>query len=120
MTASTQRGDMSIHVFAQLAWLLPWQPTDDAALVAELQRELSSHHPLYQQAVVVVGRRIDSDDVVFYLPQMASPVAVVHLTWSGRREAGSWPSTRLYASVADWVQQCMLADHNTYLDQSLG
>jgi hypothetical protein len=61
---------------------------------------------------VAVGRRRDADDVLFYLPDGPAPLAVVHLTWTGRRERKpEFPWTMLYHSVAEFVEQCMLPDH---------
>lgn len=94
-----------------LGWLSPWRPTD-ADLAVELAREVGPGHPLLGRQAVAVGRRVDNDDVLFWLPAGPAALAVVHLTWSGKRERSpQWPATQLYASVSEWVEQGMRADH---------
>lgn len=49
---------------------------------------------------------------LFFLPDNPLPLAVVHLTWAGRREKNpEWPQTTFYASLDDWVERCMKPDH---------
>jgi hypothetical protein len=85
-------------------FLEPWRAVDDrlrSNLEAELSRELPADHVLAGKAVQAVAARADRDDVLFSLPD--GGYAVVHLTWSGRREASpEWPSTELYSSLDDW------------------
>jgi len=53
--------------------------------------------------------------VLFWLPDGPAPLAVVHLTWTGRRERSpEWPFTVLYDSVDDWRARCMRADHEEW------
>jgi hypothetical protein len=100
--------------FEAIPWLLPWEPSD-VPLEDQLQREVGRVHPLYGRKAITIGRRVDNDDVLFFLPDGPAPLAVVHLTWSGRREErAEWPSTILYASLQDWVERCMKADHLEY------
>ena len=95
-----------------LEWLPPWQPTD-ADLAVELAREVGRGHPLFGRRAVAVGRRVDCDDVLFWLPDGPAALAVVHLTWTGKRErSAEWPSTHLYISVPDWADNGMRADHD--------
>jgi len=97
-----------------IEWLPPWEPTD-ADLGAELRREVGPGHPLFEHPVVTVGRRVDCDDVLFWLPSGPRELAVVHLTWTGKRERSSeWPSTQLYSSIADWVEHSMRVDYGEY------
>ena len=78
----------------------------------ELEREVGDAHPLSGRRAVSVGRRDDCDDVLFFLPDSPQPLAVVHLTWSGRRESRpEWPHTTFYSSVEDWVERRMRPDH---------
>jgi hypothetical protein len=85
-------------------FLEPWQAVEDgqrAKLEQELARELPAGHVLAGKAVRAVAARTDRDDVLFLVPD--GGCAVVHLTWSGRREASSeWPSTVLYSSLDEW------------------
>jgi hypothetical protein len=95
-------------------WLEPWEPAP-AGLEAELAREVGRGHPLAGRSAVSVGRRVDCDDVLFFLPDGPQPFAVVHLTWSGRREASpGWPSTAFYSSAEDWAERRMKPDHLEY------
>jgi hypothetical protein len=108
---------MSAEVPAELRsleWLPPWEPTD-ADLGVELGREVGPGHPLFERPAVAVARRVDCDDVLFWLPAGPAALAVVHLTWRGKRERSpQWPAARLYASVAEWLEQGMRADHAEY------
>jgi hypothetical protein len=96
---------------ANLIWLFPWVSVQRAELVSELQREVGTNHPLYQQRARAIGQRCDGDDVLFHVPDCTLPYAVVHLTWSGRTEPDDWPATTFYASLEDWQIRCMRADH---------
>ena len=93
-----------------LEWLPPWQPTQ-SELAADLAREVGPGHPLFGRPAVAVGRRADRDDVLFWLPAGPTPLAVVHLTWGGRRERSTaWPAVEWYSSVAEWRER-MRVDH---------
>jgi hypothetical protein len=95
-------------------WLDPWQPTQPG-LESELEREIGPGHPLFGRRAIAVGRRSDNDDVLFWVPGSPTPYAVVHLTWTGKRERSpQWPATTAYASLDEWRQQCMLHDHEEY------
>lgn len=94
-----------------LQWLEPWEPASPG-LEAELQKEVGPSHQLFERQAISVGRRVDCDDVLFFLPGFPSPLAVVHLTWSGKREENpEWPQTIFYSSLNDWVETCMESDH---------
>lgn len=79
-------------------WLIPWHPIDRGeerrALIAELQRELDSLHPLCGVMATAVAPRQDNDDVLFSLAE--GRFAVVHLTWIGTQDKSPWSSTDLY------------------------
>ena len=94
-----------------LPFLEPWHMAVPG-LEAELTNEVGESHPLFGRKAISVARRQDSDDVLFLLLDHPSPLAVVHLTWTGRRERhSSWPQTTFYASLHDWVELCMKPDH---------
>ena len=102
---------MNLDDLTKLRWLEPWESAS-AGLEAELAKEVSPAHPLFEQQAISVGRRVDCDDVLFFLPGNTSPLAVVHLTWSGRRERRpEWPEATFYSSLDDWVERCMRPDH---------
>lgn len=96
----------------------PWisVPHDLAArLEAELKRELGHHHVLQEKKVEAVARRQDCDDVLFSIAGSSTSYAVVHLTWSGKKEIDpKWPSTELFATIEDWEKQCMIPDHEEF------
>lgn len=97
-----------LHV---LEWLRPWRKVVPG-LEIELRNETSEGHPLHGRKAISVGRRTDTDDVLFLLLDHPSPLAVVHLTWTGRPERNtSWPQTTFYPSLEEWVERCMKPDH---------
>ena len=102
---------MNVEDFKDVEWLEPWHPTKPG-LEAELAREVSSQHPLSGRRAVAVARRHDCDDVLFFLPDGPSPLAVVHLTWARERETRpEWPYAEFYSSLQDWIERCMRQDH---------
>jgi hypothetical protein len=99
-----------ISVPADLVWLEPWKPVNEfgEALVAELQREISEGHILCGVSILAVVRRADNDDVLFVTNDPSKPLAVVHLTWTGKSErAPYWPRTTIYEGWQDWIERCM-------------
>jgi len=95
-----------------IRWLEPWEAAT-AGLEAELVREISAGHPLHNVKAISVGRRTDSDDVLFFLPEHSQPLVVVHLTWT-KEFSAKWPWAVFYSSVDDWVNRCMKPDHDEY------
>ncbi|MBI2192779.1 MAG: hypothetical protein HYU36_12430 [Planctomycetes bacterium] len=95
-------------------WLEPWHPTSPG-LERELEREVGPGHVLFGRRAVAVARRFDADDVLFHLPDGPTAFADVHLTWSCEREKHpECPSTVLYASLEDWIQNGMRRDHEEW------
>jgi hypothetical protein len=104
-------GRLTLDDLAAMQFLDPWFRAVPG-LEGELRNEVSEGHPLYGKKAISVARRQDSDDVLFLLLDHQSPLAVVHLTWSGRPERTSnWPQTTFYTSLQDWVERCMKPDH---------
>ena len=94
-----------------MQFLAPWHAAVPG-LESELKNEVGESHPLFNRKAISVARRKDSDDVLFLLLDHPSPLAVVHLTWTGRCESNStWPQTTFYGSLHDWVERCMKPDH---------
>jgi hypothetical protein len=87
----------------------PWVPIEESKgkpFVEELQREMSPEHPLFGQRVEAVGRRRDNDDVLFRFGASLEDCAIVHLTWTGKREtSGLWPSTKIFDSVEKFLAE---------------
>lgn len=82
----------------------PWEPVEDGSrLEAELAREISPLHPLHGKTLRAIAKRIDRDDVIF---AGAECIAVVHLTWSSKKETDPrWPSTYVFPSIDDLAAQ---------------
>ncbi|NIT60695.1 MAG: hypothetical protein GWN00_32175 [Aliifodinibius sp.] len=79
-----------------MEWQDPWQPANDNSqnIESELKKELNEGHKLYGKRLKVKARRIDNDDVLFELSD--GNYAVVHLTWSVKKEINSdWPHTEI-------------------------
>ncbi len=95
--------------FQKIDWLEPWF-FSLSALEDELKREVIPGHVLFQVKALAVGRRRDTDDVLFLLPQHNPPLAVVHLTWHRERKA-DWPFTTFYTSLDDFIDRRMKPDH---------
>jgi hypothetical protein len=112
--------DLLVAAPADFVWLEPWEPVSDSAdiLICELRRELAEEHVLFKVPVAAVARRTDSDDVLFATIESSKPLAVVHLTWSGRSEPDPlWPHTTLYDGWQDWIVRCQIPDHRDWLEK---
>jgi hypothetical protein len=98
-------------------WLEPWRRIRAVGIAAaalyesELKRELSPGHPLFGVPAAALGKRNDSDDVLFELRDGTGRVAVVHLTFCNHPEPPPWPQTTMFASLEAWVEERMKAGH---------
>lgn len=109
-----RRGRVTLDDLAAVQWLEPWRAVV-SGLEVELRNELGDTHPLFGQKAISVARRFNSDDVLFLLLEHASPLAVVHLTWTGRTgKDRHWPHTTFYASMGDFIEHCMKPDHRDH------
>ena len=104
-----------------MKWLAPWAPIEHPevriALETELQLELSRAHALYGLQAVACARRSNQDDVLFEIDN--GRVAEVHLTWRrGEEPDARWPDTRLYGSIAVWIEERMRPDHDEHTSTS--
>jgi len=112
-----QRGRVTLDDLAALQWLEPWRAVV-SGLEVELKNEVGEGHALYGQKAISVARRFDTDDVLFLLLEHPSPLAVVHLTWTGRTEQNrNWPHTTFYASLDDFVERRMKPDHGEHSER---
>ena len=96
--------------------LSPWEnPHSPEALVEELQREIASGHELDGLPVRALAVARDRDDVLFEVGSgHASRYAVVHLTWSRKRETNTrFPQVQLFNSIGEWIEW-MKRDHEEY------
>jgi hypothetical protein len=111
-------------------WMEPWHGGAGVpgvpGLERELQREVGAGHALYHLAndAVAVARRYDMDDVLFAICEREGvPLlfAEVHLSWPRSRETfPDVPSTTIYQSFEQWVEQSMRRDHAQWLQLGLG
>ena len=99
----------------KLNLLAPWQPPHSpSGIEAELHKEVGAEHPLYRRQATALAVAQDRDDVLFLIEGPISPrYAVVHLTWSQRREPHPWPETRFFDTSDQWID-FMKADHADY------
>jgi hypothetical protein len=82
----------------------------------QLEREITSAHPLHGRGAQAIGRRIDCDDVVVVLAD--GKYANVHLVWSKSGDpSGKWPTWFEYGRLADFVQ-AMNGDAEEYGDDA--
>ena len=100
----------------QIVWREPWEPsTADSAThaEAELRRELCPGHVLFGCPARALGQRRDRDDVLFGIVHPRARYAVVHLTFQ-REPCSKWPSAKLFATLEEVVQLCLLPDAEDY------
>ena len=100
---------------ANVAFVEPWEPlSPDRAneFSSELNRELTTEHPLYGLSMTPLAHSTAADDVLFAMDN--EEVALVHLTWSGRPETPPWPRHRRYPTMELWAQQVMEPEHADY------
>ncbi|QLY77851.1 hypothetical protein [Clostridium intestinale] len=103
-------------MYGNIAWLEPWYClcTEGSSFEQELYKELGKNHVLNNKKVSVIGRRYDRDDFLFEINDIEFKLAVVHLTFSGKDESGTYPKTKLYKDLDDWINRCMLPDHTEF------
>jgi hypothetical protein len=99
-----------------LALLEPWHavpPERRTQFDAEVARELAPGHVLTGRTLVAVAVRSDRDDVLFEVSGLG--YAVIHLTWSGRREnSREWPRTEVFSSIEEFRDRIMQRDHEEF------
>jgi hypothetical protein len=101
-----------------LALVEPWHtvsPERRAQLEAEVVRELPPGHVLAGRPLAAAAARSDRDDVLFEVPGLG--YAVVHLTWSSRRETSpEWPRAEVFTSIEEWRERVMQREHEEFGD----
>ena len=99
-------------------WLEPWDSlcTEPSSFEKELYNEVGEKHILYGKKVMAIGRRYDCDDFLFRIYDADFNFAVVHLTYSGRKEESfKYPRTKVYKDLNDWINRCMIPDNSEYM-----
>ena len=102
---------------SDINWLEPWDSltVESNYFEKELYREVSEQHILFNKTVTALGRRYDCDDVLFEIHNSVFNFAVVHLTYSSRREEEQrYPRTKTYKDLNHWINECMIPDHSEY------
>ncbi len=89
------------HLRCPDGWCLV-DPAVREALSRALRREVAAGHPLFGVACTPVMRCQRCDDVLFVCDMAQTPLALVHLTYSGHAEAPPFPSTVLLRSADEW------------------
>lgn len=80
----------------------PWMdaydlPSLGESLEDELYLEVDEGHPLFGKQVSAIAKRQDNDDALFSLAD--GKIALVHLTWSRKKEQGTFPRTQFFYSM---------------------
>jgi len=100
-----------------IAWKLPWRKLEFEAEIPGVQKqlelEITSVHPLSGTTPVVIGRRVDCDDVLAKLKDGA--YANIHLVWGTGPGAfpEQYPTFTKYESLHDFVTE-MVQDSLDY------
>ncbi|MCX4165708.1 MULTISPECIES: hypothetical protein [Paraburkholderia] len=102
-----------------MEWLEPWWSTQNmdesfhANFARQLGLEISPGHEMFGVRGQLIGRG-QGDDALFELLDGSGRVAVVHLTWASSKQQPPWPITTIYANMGEWVEQCMLPEHEEW------
>lgn len=91
-----------------LHWNKPWMqlefPASKQELAEQLTLELGSRHPLFNRWKMVIGKRLDNDDIAVQLKDES--FAIVHLLWADGPDAQpeKYPTFQQYANAARMQQ----------------
>lgn len=87
----------------------PWSvPAHAARFEAELRAEVGEHHLLHGVSLTPCAVNVETDECLFETGSAFRPLAVVCLTWEGRRTRSvRCPATTLYSSWREWAAACM-------------
>ena len=96
-------------------YIEPWIKLDSVdSFMEEINKELNENHVLYGKLLKPIARRIDNDDVLFEVQDEQIYYAVVHLTWTRKKEADPrWPKIKIYSSIEDFYSR-MIIDNRMY------
>jgi hypothetical protein len=104
-----------------MGFKVPWlsiseyPPDKGVAMSHEALGEIGAGHPLSGKKLTTLARRQDCDDVLFLIND-GPEVAVVHLTWSSRRESRGFPVAHLFSDLAEFMNSRMEADRIEFGD----
>lgn len=101
-----------------LHWIKPWMqlefPASRQELAEQLTLELGARHPLFSRWKMVIGKRLDNDDIAVQLNN--GGFAIVHLLWSDGPHACAekYPVFRQFTHAAQ-MQQALHQDGMQFL-----
>ena len=78
------------------------------AFIEELKLELHDNHVLKNEVVQLIARKTSNDDIILELEDKR--IAVVHLTWTSKKEFKDYPKTRVYKNKVDFWNKEMKHD----------
>ena len=98
-----------------ISWKIPWRKIEFEAEIPALQNqlelEISNKHILWDKKAKIIGRRIDTDDVV--VKTKDNLYAIVHLDYSTGPGNEEYPSTDVYKTFNEFIAQ-MQEDSDDY------
>lgn len=89
-----------------ITWSGGWsrcRTAEEAALAAQLQRELQPGHALFGRGCTALAHDAACHKVLFFIGPPEPTLAVVSLTWQVPRGEGAFPWVTPYASLDQWV-----------------
>ena len=94
----------------KLEFLLPWFTMESNGIFEkELIHEISKEHILHEKKAKAIAKREDCDDVLFKIGE--TEYAVVHLTWSSKKETTSnYPRTTIYNHWTEVYEKVIIPD----------
>ncbi len=74
--------------------VMEMEEKNSQAFIDELELELHDNHVLKNEVVQLIARKTNNDDIILELEDKR--IAVVHLTWTSKKELKGYPKTRIY------------------------
>ncbi|PIA77431.1 hypothetical protein BFR04_08260 [Gaetbulibacter sp. 4G1] len=98
----------------EIKFLPPWMKIESKGnLEDELRKEISNEHLLFGKVVEAIAKREDNDDVLFKIGEQE--MAVVHLTWKGKKESSSeYPKTKTFNHWTEVYERVIVTDNKEY------
>ena len=98
----------------ELKFLPPWVKIESkGSFEEELLKEMSKQHELYRKEFKAIAKREDNDTVLFEIGK--EEMAVVHLTWKGKKENSSkYPKTQIFNHWTEVYEKVIVKDNQDY------
>lgn len=99
----------------EIKFLSPWMKIESKGnLERELAKETSIGHQLYGKEVKAIAKREDNDDVLFEIGE--GKMAVVHLTWKGKKESSpNYPLTKTFKHWTEVYEKVIVKDNREFI-----